>query len=57
MSARAEARNTDSVSCCWIPAAVFSSIFVIYSIVYASILTKGYYRTCNEYRGDLVKVN
>lgn len=57
MTTRDRAKPNDSISYCWIPNAVIASILVAYTFAHAVILTDGYYKTCNWYRLDLVKVN
>ncbi|KAG6455566.1 hypothetical protein O3G_MSEX009257 [Manduca sexta] len=47
--------QNDSVIYCWIPSSCIAAIFCMYNIVHAAIITDGFFRTCNQYRGYLVR--
>ncbi|XP_050665892.1 uncharacterized protein LOC126966058 [Leptidea sinapis] len=47
-------QNYDGVIYCWIPNASIAGVLAIYNIVHAGIMTDGYNKTCQQYRGRLV---
>lgn len=47
--------DNDPVIHCWIPTAVIASVFALYNLIHAAILTDGYLKTCNQYRGYIIK--
>ncbi|XP_045509280.1 uncharacterized protein LOC123704827 [Colias croceus] len=52
--ARASQHN-DAVIYCWVPSTVIAVVFAIYNIIHASIMTDGFLKTCQQYRGYLVR--
>ncbi|XP_028039981.1 uncharacterized protein LOC114250350 [Bombyx mandarina] len=47
--------SNDSVIYCWIPTSCLAAILCLYNLVHAIITTDGYFRTCTQYRGALVR--
>ncbi|CAH2099626.1 unnamed protein product [Euphydryas editha] len=48
-------RDNDAVIYCWIPTSSIAAVFAIYNLVHASIMTDGFLKTCQQYRGYLVR--
>lgn len=55
MTSRSEMTEEGVSPYYWIPSAVLGSIICIFTLVYASMYTAGFVRTCNQYRQELVK--
>lgn len=55
MTTRSEVRDDSISPYYWIPTSVIGSIFIIYSLVHAAMLTIGFMRTCKQYRNELIK--
>ncbi|XP_045761469.1 uncharacterized protein LOC123864813 [Maniola jurtina] len=47
--------QSDGVIFCWIPNACLAAVFAIYNLVHAAIMTDGFFKTCTQYRGYLVR--
>ncbi|KAL4720525.1 hypothetical protein ACJJTC_015293 [Scirpophaga incertulas] len=45
--------NNDAVIYCWIPTSIIAALFGIYNLIYVSIITHGFLKTCTQYRGYL----
>lgn len=49
-------KQNDGVIYCWIPTCCIAAVFCIYNLVHAAIITDGFIKTCDQYRGYLVRV-
>ncbi|CAK1548626.1 unnamed protein product [Leptosia nina] len=49
------AQNIDGVIFCWIPTSSVAAVFAVYNLIHASIITDGFLKTCQQYRGYLVR--
>lgn len=57
VSSRARtSQKEDAVIYCWIPTSSIAAVFAIYNVIHAAIMTDGFFKTCLQYRGYLVKV-
>lgn len=48
--------DEEALHLCWPPAAAICTLVFLHTLVYASMLTAGYYKSCYEYRSELVKI-
>ncbi|XP_046972862.1 uncharacterized protein LOC124539608 [Vanessa cardui] len=56
VTSRARTSQTnDAVIYCWIPTSCIAAVFTIYNLEHAAIMTDGFLKTCQQYRGYLVR--
>lgn len=55
MTTEAELAEDDISPYYWTPVAVIAGFFTIYTLVHAIMLTDGFFKTCKQYRYELVK--
>ncbi|CAF4915216.1 unnamed protein product [Pieris macdunnoughi] len=48
-------QSVDGVIYCWIPTSSVAAVFALYNLIHAAIMTDGFYKTCQQYRGYLVR--
>ncbi|XP_041974338.1 uncharacterized protein LOC121729781 [Aricia agestis] len=49
------AQDSDAIIYCWIPNSCVSLVIAIFNLVHAAVMTDGFLKTCQQYRGYLVR--